>query len=435
MKLAKNTSGSSSIRFFKGTTLNLIAVGFNQGSTFVINIIVARTLVFEAFGEYTILYSTLLTISTLSQLAAGYTASKYIAEYRSVDPKRSGRIMGLCSLSSIIMAGLSVLVLFLIAPWLASEMMNAPHLSHNLLVGSVFLFFSVINGYQTGALSGLEAYGGLAKAGILSGIFSTIFISLGAILSGLNGALFGLGASAFFRFIFHYRFLRLESALQNIFPKFKGSYNREKSILFNFSLPAAFSGYYSMPMIWFANSFLVRQPNGYGEMALYSAANNIRLLVLFLPNVMNVVGLSVLNNELHGGNFVRHKYIYRSNVVKIFFISLCGFLTAGLLDHQLLELFGNNFLPGHKILWLLLFSTLFESLSIALYQYLQSLSKLWHSLFLITIPREGCLVIMSFLLVQPYGGVGLATAYFFTAILGTILHIFLVLLIYRKGGN
>ena len=57
-----------------------------------------------------------------------------------------------------------------------------------------------------------------------------------------------------------------------------------------------------MPMIWLANSFLVRQPGGYGEMALYSAANNLRILVLFLPNVMNSVGLSVLNNEKAKGD-------------------------------------------------------------------------------------------------------------------------------------
>src|SRR5512140_978509 len=81
-------------RLIKGTALNLIAMSFNQGSTFVASIFVARILKKEAFGEYAMVYTTLLTAVTLSQLAMGYTSSKYVAEYRSVNPKRAGSILG-----------------------------------------------------------------------------------------------------------------------------------------------------------------------------------------------------------------------------------------------------------------------------------------------------------------------------------------------------
>lgn len=58
-------------RLIKGTTLNLIAVAFNQGSTLVANILVARILLKQMFGEYAMVQSTLLTVATLSQLATG----------------------------------------------------------------------------------------------------------------------------------------------------------------------------------------------------------------------------------------------------------------------------------------------------------------------------------------------------------------------------
>jgi O-antigen/teichoic acid export membrane protein len=49
-------------RLIKGTALNLIAVAFNQGSTLIVNIIVARILMKQSFGEYAMVQSTLLTV-------------------------------------------------------------------------------------------------------------------------------------------------------------------------------------------------------------------------------------------------------------------------------------------------------------------------------------------------------------------------------------
>lgn len=419
-------------RLIKGTTLNLIAVVFNQGSTLIANIIVARILMKQGFGEYAMVQTTLLTMSVLSQLATGYTASKYIAEYRSSDPERAGRIMGLCAIVSILMAGVGSLLLIGMAPWLAEAILKASHLKYALMIGSGFLFFSAINGFQTGALSGLEAFSSLAKAGIISGIVAVVAISLGAWWGGLNGTLTGLSISAFVRCAIHNRWLRLESLAHGIKPQYRGSLNQEKAVVLKFALPAAIAGYYSMPMIWLANSFLVRQPSGYGEMALYSAANNLRILVLFLPNVMNIVGLSVLNYEKAKGDVNHYNRVFRSNVLYIFLVSLGGALVIGIFGRVILQLFGKDFGAGHFILWLLLIASFLESLSIVLHQYVQSQAKIWLSFFSITVPRDTFLVVTAYFLVQSYGGTGLAAAFLGSIILGLILHFSLVAMLYGK---
>jgi len=386
----------------------------------------------QSFGEYAMVQSTLLMVATLSQLATGYTASKYIAEYRSSDPERAGRIMGLCALVSALMAGVGAFLLIAMAPWLAGAMLKAPHLAFALIIGSGFIFFSSINGYQMGALSGLEAYGSLARAGIASGIVAVASISLGASWGGLNGTFIGLGISAFIRCAIHNRWLRLESRVQGIKPQYRGSLSQEKVAIHNFALPAAVAGCYMMPMIWLANSFLVRQPGGYGEMALYSAANNLRILVLFLPNVINSVGLSVLNNEKAKGDRTNYNRVFRTNVMYIFLVSLSGVLVMGIFGKSFLKLFGKDFGVGHFLLWLLVVASLFESLSIALYQYVQSQAKMWLSFYSITVPREAFLVVAAYFLVQSYGGAGLAIAYLGSTILGLIFHFSLVATLYRK---
>ena len=193
------------------------------------------------------------------------------------------------------------------------------------------------------------------------------------------------------------------------------------------------AGYYSLPMFWLANSFLVRQPGGYGEMALYSAANSLRIMVLFLPNVMNNVGLSVLNNEKAKGDVNHYHRVYKSNVWYIFLVSLGSVFIVGILGRQILQLFGKDFGEGHFLLWILLVSTIFEGVSIGLYQYIQSKAKMWFSFFGINIPRETFYVVAAYFLIQFHGGIGLAMAYLGATILGFILHILLVILLYKKS--
>lgn len=343
--------------------------------------------------------------------------------------------MGLCALVSALMAGVGTLLLIAMAPWLAGVILKAPHLAIALMIGSGFLFFSAINGYQTGALSGLEAYGSLAKAGVASGIVAMAVISLGAWWGGLNGTLMGLSISALVRCAIHNRWLWHESRKQGITPQYRGSLSQEKAVIIKFVLPAAIAQCYSPPMIWLANSFLVRQPGGYGEMALYSAAYNLRILVLFLPSVMHSVGLSVLNNEKAKGDITHYHRVFRSNVLYIFLVSLGGVIVIGIFGRPILQLFGKDFGAGHFLLWLLLISSFFDALTIALYQYILTKGKIWLQFIGIVVPRETFLVMAAYCLVQFYGGVGLASAYLGSTFLGLIFHLFLVAILYKRNAT
>jgi O-antigen/teichoic acid export membrane protein len=365
----------------------------------------------QAFGEYAMVQSTLLTVASLSQIAIGYTASKYIAEFRSSDPERAGRIMGLCGLVSAVMATAGTLVLVAISPWMAGSMLKAPQLAVALMIGAGFLFFSSVNGYQTGALSGLEAYGSLAKAGIASGILAMVAISFGAWQGGLNGAIMGLSVSAFFRCAIHNRWLRFETRKHGLIPIYRDSYRKEKLIIFKFALPAALAGYYSMPMIWLANSFLVRQPGGYGEMALYASSSSIRMVVLFMPQVINNVSLSVLNNIKGCGDGERYNRVYKYNFVVVLVTTLVGGLIISLFGSKVLGVFGKDFVNGSVVLQILMLSTVFEGVSISLYQHLQAQGRIWVSFLLINIPREAVFLTLTLLLVPLRGAVGISVAY------------------------
>jgi O-antigen/teichoic acid export membrane protein len=422
-------------RLLRGTALNLVATIFNQGSTFIVNIFLARILAQQGFGEYAMVQSTLLTISILSQVAIGNTVLKYTAELRHRDPQRAGRIMGLCGSVSIIMAGIGTLLLLVLAPWLANHVLKAENLITPLMMGSGYLFFSTISGYQTGVLSGLEAYRSLAIAGVVNGIVYTIVISLGAWWGGLNGAFIGLSISALVFFVIQARFLRFENRIHGIKPQYRSNVMSEKATILNFVLPIAIAQFYSPPMVWLAKSFLVSQPGGYKEMALYGAASNLQSLVMFLPGVIQAVGLAILNNESAKGNITRQRRLFWYNVLYIFLLSLAGSLIIGFWGQPILQLFGKGFEAGNTILWALLIAGIFQALTLALYQYILTKSKIWVQFISIIVPREALLVILAYRLVDTYGGIGLAVSYLSAMFFGLILHLVLVIVSYKQENK
>lgn len=401
-------SASIADRIVKGTLLNFLATLFNQGSTLIANIAVARLLMREVFGEYAMVQNTLLTMATISQLATGYTALKYVAEFRSSDPDKAGRIVGLCALVSVIAAGVGGILLLCMSSWLSTVVLKSSHLTGPLMIGSVFIFFSAINGYQTGVLSGLEAYGTLAKTGMLSGVMTVCAVIFGAKFGALSGALAGLSTSAFLRCFMHHLAVRTVSKKHGIEVSYCGL-SAEKSVITSFAIPVAFAGYYAMPMIWLGNSLLARQEGGYGEMAIYAAALNIKSILLFIPAVINNVMASILNN-VRRTDGKRYDRLYGFNVGIIFFTTALLSLILSIFGEVVLGVFGRSFVAGKTVLFAVLLSGVFEATGSAIYQRIQNYGRMWLSFLCINVPLGPLFVIIAFLTVPRIGALGLSIA-------------------------
>ncbi|MBM3210855.1 MAG: hypothetical protein FJ121_01010 [Deltaproteobacteria bacterium] len=405
-----NSSSSLISRLSVGVTWNLIGALFNQGSAFAINIIIARLLGRTLFGEYSIILSTLMTISLIAQVSTGITATRYLAEFRVRDPDRAGRILGLCTIVSAATGALAVIILCSLAPWLSDHILKAPHLSLSLQIGGGFLFFAVINGYQIGALSGLENFKNLAKAGLCNSCLMVPLCSLGAWNWGINGALTGLAISGMVNWLIHQHFLKEASRAQGIFPSYH-ELGRERRALTNFVLPAALSGLISMPALWLANVFLVRSPNGYNEMAMYSAAMNIRTLILLLPRNINNVSCSILNYQKGLVNENEYRRTYWINLIITSVLVLAGGIVVYFAGQRILGLFGKSFEEASPVLLILLLSGFIEIVAISLYQVMQTKKMMWLTLFGVAIPNHVTLVILAYLIAPHLGAMGLAWAY------------------------
>ncbi len=399
-------------RFSSGILWNFIATVFSQGSVFLTAIFLARILGKETFGEFGMIQSTLLTLAGLAQIATGLTATKYVAEFRLIDKKRAGRVLGLCSIMTVISGFVATVLLIFSASFLAEKIFKAPYLEDGLLIASAFVLFSVMNGFQTGALVGLERFKSLSVYGALLGIGYFIICVTGASFWGLYGAFAGMVISAMLRWLVYGMLLRREAEKQNITILYKEGF-REKEVLYRFALPSAVSSMTTMPSVWLGNAFLVQQVNGFSEMGLYSAGINLRTIVLFLPYVINNVSLAIINSHKGSQNISSYSSSFFMTLKLTFFLALTGALVMWLSGEWVLQLFGKDFVGKYVTIMITLMSisVFFEALNIAVHQLIQSHEKMWLSFFAIALPRDLTVVILAYFLTAHYGAAGLAGAY------------------------
>lgn len=397
-------------RFRTGIIWNFLGAASGFGTTFAVNVIVAKMLGRETFGRFTIVQNTLFTFCGLASLSMGLAATKYVAQFRASDPGKAGRILGLCSLVSAAAAAAVSLALIALAPWIADSQLKTPDLAFSLRMGAAFLFFTAMTGYQTGALAGLERYRTAGIAGLLSGAAGLAICAASIRLWAIDGAFIGLSVSALLRYLLCRFFLRSACADAGIIYTYRGLAPL-RPILFRFAIPAAISAYFTLPMFWLANLILFRQPDGAASMALYGAAASIRVMVLFLPSIINSVSLSILSHTRGEGDMTGFVRLYWNNILAVVASVMVAAVPIALFGKTILMLFGKDFQHAYPVILVLLLSAIPEALSMSLFQIIQAEERMWFGFFGVIVPRELALVTLAYFLTPSLGATGLAISY------------------------
>jgi O-antigen/teichoic acid export membrane protein len=247
------------------------------------------------YGELGMVQSTVGMFGTLAGFALGLTANKHVAELRERDRERAGRIIGLSGIFAVMTGGIMSLALLIFAPWLADNTLNAPHLADILRIGAIILFLNGINGAQTGALAGFEAFKTIAFVNLFVGLTSFPILVAGAYYGGLTGAVWGLAINLGFNWLFNHIALRREARNHMVPLSFRHCL-RERSVLASFSLPAALAGIIIAPSNWASRAMLANQPGGYDELGIFTAAIIFQTSIFFVTGMIAKPLLSMVSN-------------------------------------------------------------------------------------------------------------------------------------------
>jgi O-antigen/teichoic acid export membrane protein len=391
-------------RFQSGVFWNAVSMACGQGSTFVGNLVVSNLIGLHPFGQYSLVLGTLLMVSGIAQFATGFTATRYVAEFRANDKARAGRILALCSLLGLCVGLMaSVLLAF------HSGLVGLPTLQDLFTLTAAFVLFSVVNGLQAGALAGLEEYPSLAWASVAHFACHVAFTFAGALGWGLEGALVALVASSVLRCVVHEWVLRKRLRNHGIELDYRRA-REEKRVLARFTVPAAVSGLTAYPAFWIPG-LLVAREMGFGEMALLTAALNLRLLAVIPGILVNGVGASIINHQRGTRDASRFRSAFWMNLAVVAGVVAVVTSVIAIAGPWLLHLYGAAFVPAYPVLLALLASALPEVLSSAVYQSAQSQERIWQCLFLVWLPRDVLLVALACALVPGHGAAGVALAY------------------------
>jgi O-antigen/teichoic acid export membrane protein len=411
-------------RFLQNIFWNLLGTGGASALAFAAGLSAGRLLGKEGFGELGIIQSTIGLLGQFAGFGLGLTSTKYIAELKDKDPERTGRIIALNNLVSVISGGIMALVCIAAASWLARETLNAPQLAGMLQISSILLLVLAISGVQNGSLAGFQSFRVLAMVNIIQGLLTlplTIFL---VYWIGLLGAVLSLIFSALIRVWFLSVALRKECAAAAIRLEYRRSW-RERRTLRDFALPALLAGSLVTPVTWAANAILVNQPHGYAQMGLFNAANQFRMLILFLPNIIGMVTVPLLS-EIHSQNSPGHfAQAVNANLRTIWALSIpFGFLVIGF-SSWLIGLYGPKFQGGRSVLALMACVSISYVASATVGQALIGSGKMWTG-FLINLGWALIFLPLVLYFAPTKGAEGLAQAYFisyFCLTLATLIYI------------
>ena len=415
-------------RLARGTLWSLIAGCVSKSFGLVASIIIARLLGKEPFGELGILQSTLEMFGSIAAFGMGLTSTKYVAECRHSDPDKAGRIIAMSSLVAWVTGGLGTLILIFSAPWLATRALAAPELASLLQISSISLLFGAVNGAQVGGLAGFEAFKQLAKINLVSGLLTVALRVVGTMALGLKGAVVGMVAAQVLGCFINFLVLRKLAHKSGICVKYAHCLV-DLPVIWKFSLPTVLNSFLVMPAFWICNAMLVNRPGGYGEMAIYNAANQWFYIFLFIPGLLGEAALPVLFDRISHKDYINAHKIFTGSL-KLNAVIISPLIIAGLFSNRIMALYGDSFGAGWLTLAIVLATAAMVSIQLPASYILIASGRMWLLLFL----TLGWVVVFVNLAAWmiPWGSVGLALARLIAFGLHTVLTMALCLRILRK---
>jgi len=395
-------------RLASGVFWSIAGAVISRGLTLAALVLVARMLGKTGYGELGIIQSTVGMFGVFAGFGLGLTATKHVAEFRQNDPERAGRLIAISGLTATVTGGVMAAGLLIFAPWLAEHTINAPHLVGVLRISALMLFTSALNDAQTGALSGFEAFRTIAYVNLAVGLVSFPALVVGVYFGGLTGAVWAMALNLCVSWLLNSLALRKEAHRHDVPFTFRNC-TREMPVLWRFSLPAVLSGALVGPVGWACGALLVNQPGGYGEMGVFSAANQLQLAILFIPGAIAQIVLPLLSN-LHASD-ERHRYmkVVWYNVLISGGVTIGIVLPVSLLSGLIMRTYGKGFADGGTVLVLSAATAVPITLTAVIGRVIASKNRMWAGLVLNAM-WAACLLVSAWLLIG-HGARGLATAY------------------------
>lgn len=383
-------------------------------------VVAARILGKIGYGQFGVIQSTVAMFAVFAGFGLGQTANKYVAELCDKDPARTGRIICMGEMVAIGIGLLMAAILYLFAPWLATNTLAAPQLAPLLRISALILFFEAINGAQLGVLFGFELFKTSSIISVIINLLGFPSMLLGIYFGGLTGSIWALCFTRGVNCLICQRAIYREAIRNNISMSFKVSH-QEFSILLHYSLPAMLSGLMVSPVLWVCNAMIVNQPKGYAQMGIFQAVDSFRLIIIVIATTINSPLLSMLASST--SNKTISERFARVNILSSWVIGFVPAIVLVSIPEIGLLIYGKDFgVPEFKKAFILvIFTACIVTYKHGFSRVLAVQNMMWWGMLSNFTWGVSMVVFTWFLL--PYGALGFALAWSISYTLNTLAFI------------
>ena len=362
-------------RMFHGAFWSFSGTAMGKLCLLVAGILCAHLLKQEVFGQLGMIRSTLNIFIVFGASGIGVTATKLISTYRTNDIPRLLRMTRLTFRLAWVMALVLMVFCFVLARPIARHILHAEHLTFELPIASLLLLFSILYGVQNGVLTGLEQFKIMARNMFVGSFLEAVLMVAGAYFWGLTGAIVGLGIGLGALFWVNRLSIKKHYA-QYVVGEMQPTHTpNDWSMLLNDCIPATLSALMVTPTFWGIRTILL-QHDGYNSLALFEAADQWKVMMLFIPTAISQMVLPILTSIRQQRQQFRH--VLLANIAFIVGISSVITLMVLLLGGPIMQLYGKGFSDKMPLVYLAL-SNIFSAYSNIIEMSIYSKNKMWQA--------------------------------------------------------
>lgn len=337
-------------------------------------VVCARILTQQQYGQLGIVRSTVNMFVVFGSAGLGMTAAKYISEYRNGHTERISSIYQLTNGFALFAGVIVTSVIIALAPVIAEKTLDSPELSLPLRLGAFMLFLTVLNEAQNGTLSGLEDFRSIAMNTLWGSIAESVMMIGGAYYFGINGAVAGYGIGFVVLYITNRISIKGNFRRMNISVS-RETFNKDDlHLLYRFSLPACLSLIVIPIAYWVIKTILVRE-SGFEQMAVYEAADEWKIIILFIPKSISRIVLPILSNT-GTDDYGKFWHILKINLLLNGGVAFSVALIVCIFSRFIMELYGSGYSDPTTLIALAVAAVL-SALSNVVGLSISSRAKMW----------------------------------------------------------
>jgi O-antigen/teichoic acid export membrane protein len=251
---------------------------------------------------------------------------------------------------------------------------------------------------------------------------------LGAAIGHVSGALFGFAAAAAITCVINQVLLLRRCKIHSMVFSLHGAF-KEISILAAFSIPALLVNIIPAPCLALAQTLLVRQPGGYGYLAVFTAAFQLRAGIVLLPVLLSQPLVPMMARSSGNGSSSRRN-LMRATCAATLFVSVPLAAIVCCFPKYLMLAYGHSFTGNSQVLMLLAASAVVSSMTTPFIAAIIGSGRMW--ILSIAYAAWGATFLTaSYMLMPAFHGTALAAAY----VIADSIQAAVVFVIYRRSES